>query len=277
MGCDALRPEKCMDNLPENNECNISWYDWRYHGVYIDDIVVKFDQKEKHMIDLQRSFEWMWLHKLKLNPLKCAFGVSAGNFLRFLVHNRGIEVDQNKAVTFLEAPTPKIKRQLQTLLIQINYLGQFISNSVGKTRAILPLLKLKAEDEFKWELEQQEAFEAIKIYLINSPMLIPPTLGRPMKLYISVTHCSIGSMLAQDNDINFEQAIFYLSRTLTDVDRRYTSIKKLCLALFYSCTKLGHYILPIVVYMVCLFHTIEYMLSWPILRGRIRIWTITLA
>ena len=74
--------------------------------VYIDDIVVKPKRANEQMDHLKKSFEMMRHHQLKLNPLKSSFGVRAKNFLRFLVHQKGIEVDQNKskAITLAIAP-----------------------------------------------------------------------------------------------------------------------------------------------------------------------------
>ena len=74
--------------------------------VYIDDIVIKFNKASEHVDRLKKSFERMRHHQLKFNPLKCAFGVHVENFLGFLVHQRGIEVDQNKAkvITSTKAP-----------------------------------------------------------------------------------------------------------------------------------------------------------------------------
>ena len=65
--------------------------------VYIDDVVIKSPAKSKHLFDLEKAFQRMRSHKLKINPLKCAFGVSIGNFLGFLVHQKGIKVDKNNA------------------------------------------------------------------------------------------------------------------------------------------------------------------------------------
>ena len=65
--------------------------------VYIDDIVVKSKTEEQHLVDLRQALTRMRIHKLKMNPKKCAFGVRSGNFLGFLVHQRGVEVDKNKA------------------------------------------------------------------------------------------------------------------------------------------------------------------------------------
>ena len=54
--------------------------------IYIDDIVVKYKMATEHVNHLRKSFEMMRFHHLKLNPLKCAFGVRAENFLGFIVH-----------------------------------------------------------------------------------------------------------------------------------------------------------------------------------------------
>ena len=60
---------------------------------YIDDIVVKSKKREEHVQVLKKVFERCRTFKLRMNPLKCAFGVSSGKFLGFLVHNGGIDVD----------------------------------------------------------------------------------------------------------------------------------------------------------------------------------------
>jgi hypothetical protein len=61
--------------------------------VYIDDVVIKSADFSSHMADLRLAFERMRRYSLKMNPLKCAFGASAGRFIGFIVHKNGIEVD----------------------------------------------------------------------------------------------------------------------------------------------------------------------------------------
>src|ERR1051325_6365364 len=60
--------------------------------IYIDDIVVKSVSDEDHLNHMSQSFERMRKHGLKMNPLKCAFFVQAGDFLGFVVHKKGIEI-----------------------------------------------------------------------------------------------------------------------------------------------------------------------------------------
>ena len=54
---------------------------------YVNDIVVKSRRREEHFHVLRKVFKRCRAFKLRMNPLKCAFGVSSGKFLGFLVHN----------------------------------------------------------------------------------------------------------------------------------------------------------------------------------------------
>ncbi|CAL8175362.1 unnamed protein product [Prunus armeniaca] len=101
--------------------------------VYIDDVVIKSPEEEDHVSNLIKAFLRMRQHKLKMNPKKCVFRVQAGNFLGFLVHQRGIEIDKNKAKSIIEALPPRNKKELQSLLGKINFLRRFISNYAGNS------------------------------------------------------------------------------------------------------------------------------------------------
>ena len=112
--------------------------------VYIDDIVIKSSGLDHHLADLRLALERMRRYGLKMNPLKCAFGVSAGKFLGFIIHEKGIEIDPKR----VEAPT--CKKDLQKFLGKVNFLRRFISNLSGKIDAFTPILRLKDETEFTW-------------------------------------------------------------------------------------------------------------------------------
>ena len=116
--------------------------------VYIDDVVIKSKRRHTHLDDLRQTFMRIRQHNLKMNPAKYAFSVSTGIFLGFLVHHRGIEVDETKARPIINAPPPVTKKQLQSLLNKINFLCRFITNSPRKMRAFSTLLKLKDSDVF---------------------------------------------------------------------------------------------------------------------------------
>ncbi|CAL2240319.1 unnamed protein product [Prunus armeniaca] len=198
-----------------------------------------------------------------MNPKKCAFGVTAGNFLGFLVHQRGIEVDKNKAPAIMAAPPPRTKKELQSFLGKVNFLRRFISNLAGKIQPWTPLLKLKDMEWFVWGAEHQAALNDIKKYLSQPPVLMQPKRGKPLRLYISASVGSIGCLLAQNNESEREQAVHYLCRTLNMVELNYSPIEKLCLALYFAATKLRHYMLHSVVQIISKTDLIKYMLAQP--------------
>ncbi|XP_058208205.1 uncharacterized protein LOC131321220 [Rhododendron vialii] len=248
----------------------------RFMEVYIDDIVVKSHTFDEHVDYLRQVLMRMRQYKLKMNAMKCAFGVTAGNFLGFLVHKKGIEVDKDKAKAIIEAQPPTNKQELQQFLGQVNFFKRFISNLSGKTLAFFPLLKLKSQKDFKWKKEHQKAFEFLKQSLVRPPILMPPIIGKPLKLYISAGHQSIGCLLAQDNENGHEQAIYYLSKRLNECEIKYKPIEKLCLTLYFSAIKLRCYMLPSTVHVIAQTDIIKYILTRPILRGKQGKWLLSL-
>jgi hypothetical protein len=115
--------------------------------VYIDDIVIKSAAHKAHLAGLHLAFERMRRYGLKMNPLKCAFGVSAEKFLGFIVHDKCIEIDPKRIekIKGVQAPTCK---DLQKFLGKVNYLRRFIANLSEKIIPFVPILKLKDESEF---------------------------------------------------------------------------------------------------------------------------------
>jgi hypothetical protein len=65
-------------------------------------MLVKSIQAAEHVADLEETFNTLPKHEMKLNPTKCAFGVSSGKFLGFLVSHRGIEANLEKVKAVLE-------------------------------------------------------------------------------------------------------------------------------------------------------------------------------
>jgi hypothetical protein len=90
--------------------------------VYIDDIVFKSAGLDSPLADLQLAFERMRRFGLKINPLKCAFGVSAGKFLGFIIHENGIEIDINKMEVIQKVQAPTCKRDVQKFIGKVNFL-----------------------------------------------------------------------------------------------------------------------------------------------------------
>jgi hypothetical protein len=118
--------------------------------VYIDGIVVKSAEFSSHLAYLRKAFDKMRRYVLKMNPRKCAFGVSASKFLGFVIHEHGIEIDPDRIKSIRNVGPPTCKVEVQKFLSKVNYLRRFISNLDGKIDAITPILWLKNDAEFAW-------------------------------------------------------------------------------------------------------------------------------
>jgi hypothetical protein len=118
--------------------------------IYINDIVVKSTSTGGHLENLRQVFGRTRRFGLKMNPKKCAFSVSADQFLGFLVHERGIEIDLKSQEAVRTMVPPTMKRELQQLIGKINFIRRFISNLSGWIEPFMDLVKIKADEEFCW-------------------------------------------------------------------------------------------------------------------------------
>ena len=75
--------------------------------VYINDMLVKSLHAEDHIDHLRQSFEVLRKYNMKLNPTKCAFGVTSGKFLGYVVTKRGIKANPKQIKSVLNVVLPK--------------------------------------------------------------------------------------------------------------------------------------------------------------------------
>jgi len=136
---------------------------------------------------------------------------------------------------------------------------------------------LKKDAAIKWTSECQEAFDKIKEYLANPPVLVPPEPGRPLFLYLSVMDNSFGCVLGQ-HDITGkkEQAIYYLSKKFTSYEAKYTLLEKTCCALTWVAQKLKHYLLSYTTYLISRMDPLKYIFQKSMPTGRLAKWQILL-
>ena len=81
--------------------------------VYIDDILVKSRSGRDHLTHLHEAFYLLRQHRLWMNPTKCSFAVSSGNFLGFLVFQWGIEMAPGQVQAITQMQPPITKKEIQ--------------------------------------------------------------------------------------------------------------------------------------------------------------------
>ena len=162
--------------------------------VYVDDMLVKSVCENKHLNDLQETFNTLRSYNMKLNPSKCVFGVTVGKFLGFMVSQRGIKVNPEKVRAILELEPPRTMKAVQSLNGKIAALNRFVSKATNKCLPFFRVLK----KSFKWTDECQKAFEDLKKYLSSPPLLSSSMPGEELYLYIAVSQAAVSVALVKD-------------------------------------------------------------------------------
>ena len=194
--------------------------------VYIDDILVKSITAKLHIAHLFEAFQILRNYNMKLNPAKCAFGVSAEKFLGFIVNHRGIEANPDKIKVVLDMPSPSGIKEVQRLIGRIAALSQFVSRASDKCQPFFQVLK----KTFQWDTKCAEAFLALKTYLSSPPILVRPVEGELLTLYLVVLNFSTSAVLVRDKE-RVQHPVYYCSRALRGAEERYPRMEKLILAL----------------------------------------------
>ena len=146
---------------------------------------------------------------MKLNPSKCAFGVSSEKFLGFMVSQRGIEANPDKIQAILDIKPPKNIKEVQSLIGRVVALNRFVSKATDKC---LPFFKILRKT-FEWTDECQKAFQDLKVYLTTTPLLSPSILGEDLYLYLAVSPHAVSSALVRKEG-KVQKPIYYTSRAL---------------------------------------------------------------
>ena len=239
--------------------------------VYIDEMLVKSTTAGLHIAHLSEAFQILRNYNMKLNPTKCAFGVSAGKFLGFIVNHRGIEENPNKIKVVLDMHSPSSIKEVQRLTRRITALSRFVSRASDKCQPFFQVLK-KAN---QWDTKYEEAFSALKTYLSSPPILVSPIEGELLTLYLAISDFSTSAVLVKDKE-RVQHPVYNCSRVLRGAEERYPWMEKLILALVTAAQKLRPYFQA---------HTIEVPTEYPMkqvlhkpeVSGRLMKWAIELS
>lgn len=125
----------------------------------------------------------------------------------------------------------------------------------------------------KWNEGCQKAFDKIKEYLKEPPILVPPVPGRRLIMFDN----SMGCLLGQQNETGIkEHSIYYLSKKFTDCEFRYSLLDKTYCALVWAARYLRQYMVCHTTLLISRMDPIKYIFENPKVTGRIARWQMLL-
>ena len=121
--------------LSETRQSNVRRQTGNTMEVYIEDMLVKSLRAVDHLNHLRECFKTLNKYGMKLNPVKCTFGVTSEVFLGYIVtHRNSIEENPKHITAILDLPSPKNSHEFQRLTGRIASLNRFISRSTKLLR-----------------------------------------------------------------------------------------------------------------------------------------------
>ena len=133
---------------------------------------------------------------MNLNPRKCAFGAMGGKFLRFMVSQRGIEINPDKIRAIMKMAPPRNTKEVKCLNGKVATLNRFVSRVTDKCLPFFHMMK----KSFEWTNEYQQAFDDLKAYLSSPPLLSPSWLREDLFLYLAVSPTVVSAALVREED-----------------------------------------------------------------------------
>jgi len=206
--------------------------------VYVDDMVVKSPSHHQHARDLSAVFSMLRQYNLHLNPDKCVFGVDCGKFLGFMLTQRDIEANPEKCNAIIEIQSPTSVKEVQRLIGRLTAISHFLPKLAEQTQPIIQLLKKSAK--FTWNDNCEQIFQKLKTTLTSRPILQKPDTHQPLLVYIIAIDHTVSATLVQDVG-STQHPVYFVNRTLQDLETRYQMVEKLALSLVDATRRLRPY------------------------------------
>lgn len=200
-----------------------------------DDILIYAGSDAEHTERLQATLKRLQEHNLTLNHAKCEFGKSKMEFFGFIFSKSGLEADDKKVKSILQAARPESASEVRSFLGMITYVSRFIPN-MATLAAPLRLLTRKNE-RWRWDESQDQAYRKLKECLLSTAVMAYFDTGKETSLVVDASPVGLGAMLVQEGHV-----VSYASRALSDVESRYSQTEREALAILWACDHFRLYI-----------------------------------
>ena len=212
---------------------------WKTVLAFLDDILVLGNSFKDHLLNLEEALARFRQYGLKLKPKKCLFFQKQVEFLGRNVSQNSLSMSEVDIKTVMDWPTPTCSKHVERFMGLANYHRAFVKDF---SRLAEPLYRVVGKNKFKWETEQQTAFDALIEALTHPPVLALPNRTDELILDTDASDYAIGAELIQVQN-GEEKVIAYGSLALTADQRKYCVTRRELLAVLRFTRQYRHYLL----------------------------------
>ena len=178
---------------------------------------------------------------LRISPSKSHLFTDEANFLGHQVGKGVIKPANRLTETIVNWPTPTSINQLRSFLGTSNYYRRYIKDYATHAGPLNKLLKKKVE--WRWDKDEETAFQNLKDKLCKKPVLYPPNFNLPFQLDTDASGNGLGAVLSQLQEDGTIRPIGYWSKTLNAHEANYSITKLELLAVILGIENFQYYLL----------------------------------
>ena len=205
-----------------------------------DDIIIHAETVKDHDEILEKVLNRLLEKGLTLNKEKCMYRMNELTFMGFLLSERGIGPTDAKVKAVQNATRPTCATEVRSFLGLVNYSGRFIRDLATKSEALRKLTRQSVP--FVWTQKEEDAFQTLKDEISKAETLAYfDQKADETRIIADAGPVGLGAVLVQKQK-GEKRVIAYASRSLTDVERRYSQTEKEALALVWACERFHQYV-----------------------------------
>ncbi|XP_043659792.1 uncharacterized protein K02A2.6-like [Drosophila teissieri] len=208
---------------------------------YIDDVIIFGNSEQEHDAAVKKVRKVFKEYNILLNDEKCIWKTTKIKFLGHILTNTGIMADPEKIAAIGSFRAPKNKEETRSFLGLVTYVGKFIPDLADLTEPLRGLLK--KDEKFIWGPVQDQGFQKLKSALAKIPSLSYFDPNNKTRVIADASPVALGAVLLQFNNDHEPKIIEFASRSLTDVEKRYSQTEKESLALVWAVERYYFYLL----------------------------------
>ena len=198
-----------------------------------DDILIFGRDQVSHNRALEEVFKRLRDNGLTLNKDKCAFDKQKLDFFGHIFSSDGISPDPKKVQDIKNAPQPTNAKEMRSLLGLANYCSRYIPGLASITEPLRDLTKKNTT--WQWTPNHTKALDQLKYTLSHNAVNTYYDMNKHTELIVDASPVGLGAVLAQHDKHGNSKVVAYSSRTLTDVESRYSQTEREALAVTWGC------------------------------------------
>jgi len=188
-------------------------------AVFVDNMLVRTETEEGYDEIVEEVLRRLEENDLYVKPEKCAWKVRKIEFLNAVIGPSGIEIEKEKVDRVLSWPEPRNMKDVRKFLGLTNYYRGFIKDFAQVAR---PMNMLMRKDvKWRWEGEEQAAFDKLKKAFIMRPVLAAPDLDKEFRVEADASNYATGGVLSIKCSNDLWRLVAFISKSLSDTERNY--------------------------------------------------------